>query len=267
MRTMHHGLAAIAFAALGSLVALAQAPQQPPAGQAPAPGAQAPAAPGQGRPGGAGRGGAPAGPASFFVTSAGKGDGANYGGLAGADAYCAQMAQAGGIPTPAGRTWRAYLSATAAAGQPAVNARDRIGAGPWYNINGALIANNVADLHGDVERDRNQINKTTALTEKKAPLNGVGDTPNQHDIITGSDSHGRARASETLDTTCTNYTSNQDPPAGTARGQGPGVWLGHHDRTGGGNTSWNAAHKSSGCSQQALVSTGGAGALYCFAAN
>jgi hypothetical protein len=148
-----------------------------------------------------------------------------------------------------------------------VNARDRIGAGPWHNARGTLIANNVADLHGDVERDRNQINKTNALDEAGMQIPGAGEKPNQHDIITGSDSHGRARASETLDTTCSNYTSNQDPPQGTARGQGPGVWVGHHDRNGGGNSSWNAAHKSSGCSQQSLVSTGGAGMLYCFAAN
>jgi hypothetical protein len=246
-------VAALAFAALGSLVALAQAPQQPPAG-------------GQGRGAQGGRGGGAKGPASFFITSVGKGDGANYGGLAGADAYCAERAKAGNIPTPEGRTWRAYLSAPAQGGQPAVNARDRIGAGPWYNKNGALIANNVADLHGDVERDRNQINKQNALNEMGMPINGVGDKPNQHDILTGSDSHGRARAG-TEDTTCSNYSSNQDPPQGTPRGQGPGVWLGHHDRTGGGNTSWNAAHKSAGCSQQALVNTGGAGLLYCFAAN
>jgi hypothetical protein len=252
MRKMQYGLAALAFATIGSFVAFAQAPQAP-AGQAPA---------GQGR--GGGRGG-PAGPASFFITSVGKGDGANYGGLAGADAYCAQMATAGAIPTPPGRTWRAYLSAAAQGGQPAVNARDRIGAGPWYNKNGQLIANNVADLHGDVERDRNSINKNTALNEKGMPVNGVGDTPNQHDILTGSDSHGRARP--TLDDTCNNYTSNASPPPGTARGQGPGVWLGHHDRIGGGNTSWNSTHKSAGCSQENLVATGGAGLLYCFAAN
>ena len=256
MRRMKPVMAALAFAAVGSLVAFAQAPQQPPAGQAPA-GAQQP---GRG-------GGAPKGPASFFITSVGKGDGANYGGLAGADAYCAERAKAANIPTPDGRTWRAYLSATAQGNQPAVNARDRIGAGPWYNVNGAMIANNVADLHGDVERDRNQINKNTALSETGMPIAGVGEKPNQHDIITGSDSHGRARAAEKVDTTCSNYTSNQDPPQGTARGQGPGVWLGHHDRTGGGNSSWNAAHKSGGCSQQALVNTGGAGLLYCFAAN
>jgi len=205
MRRTHPVLAAIAFAAIGSLVVVAQAPQQQaPAGQAPAGGQQG---------GRGGRGGGGAG------------------------------------------------------GQPAVNARDRIGAGPWHNARGAVIANNVADLHGDIERDRNQINKTNALTEAAMPINGVGDQPNQHDIITGSDSHGRARASETVDTTCSNYTSNQDPPQGTARGQGPGVWLGHHDRTGGNNSSWNAAHKSGGCSQQALVNTGGAGLLYCFAAN
>jgi len=252
MRKVLHVFTAIGLAAVASLVAFAQAP---PAGQAPA--GQAPAG---------GRGGGPAGPASFFITSVGKGDGANYGGLAGADAYCAQMATAGAIPTPPGRTWRAYLSASAANGQPAVNARDRIGAGPWYNKNGQLIANNVADLHGDVERDRNSINKTFALTEKGTVVNGVGDTPNQHDILTGSDSFGRARAG-TEDNTCSNYTSNQDPPQGTPRGQGPGVWLGHVDRTGGGNSSWNATHKSAGCSQPSLVSTGGAGLLYCFAAN
>ena len=262
MRRMKTVTAAIAFAAIGSLVVFAQAPQQAPAGQAPAAGAPQ----GGGRPGGQGGRGAP-NPTSFFVTSVGKGDGANYGGLAGADAYCAERAKAANLPTPQGRTWRAYLSATALGGQPAVNARDRIGAGPWHNASNTLIANNVADLHGDIERDRNQINKNNALSETGMPIAGFGEKPNQHDILTGSDSHGRARASETVDTTCSNYTSNQDPPAGTARGQGPGVWLGHHDRIGGGNTSWNAAHKSAGCSQMALVGTGGAGLLYCFAAN
>ena len=163
MRRMRHLLAATAFAALGTLVAFAQAPQQPAGGAAPA---------------GQGRGGAPAGPASFFITSVGKGDGANYGGIAGADAYCAQMAQGGGLATPPGRMWRAYLSQPASGGQPAVNARDRIGAGPWFNARGQLIANNVADLHGDVQRDRNSINKTFALTEKSTVVNGVGDMPN-----------------------------------------------------------------------------------------
>jgi hypothetical protein len=249
MRRMQHVFAVIAVAALGTLVAFAQAPQQP----------AAPGAPGQGRPGGAapGRGG-PQGPPSFFITSVGKGDGANYGGIAGADAYCAQMATGGGIATPPGRTWRAYLSQPATGGQPAVNARDRIGAGPWFNARGALIANNVADLHGDVQRDRAQLNKNNSLNEKSAVVNGVGDMPNQHDIITGSDSHGRAIAGD-MDTTCSNYTSNAD-------GRGS-VMLGHHDRIGGGNSSWNSAHGSRGCSQPNLVATGGAGLLYCFAAN
>jgi len=229
MRRMRHVLAATAFAALGTLVAFAQAPQAPAGG----------AAAGQGR--GGGRGG-PAGPASFFITSVGKGDGANYGGLA----------------TPAGRTWRAYLSQPATGGQPAVNARDRIGAGPWFNARGQLIANNVADLHGDVQRDRNSLNKTFSLTEKGGVVNGVGDMPNQHDILTGSDSTGRAIAGE-ADTTCSNYTSNAD-------GRGS-VMLGHSDRTGGGNSSWNSSHGSRGCSQPNLVATGGAGLLYCFAAN
>jgi hypothetical protein len=264
MRKMQLGMAILAFAAIGSFAAFAQAPAgAPPAGQAPAQG--------QGRGGGRG----PAAPGTFFITSVGKGDGANYGGLAGADAYCAQMAAAGNMPAPAGRTWRAYLSATAQGGQPAVNARDRIGAGPWHNKNGQLIANNVADLHGDVERDRNSINRNFALNEKGEPVNGVlppgtppdPTRPNQHDILTGSDSHGRARPATDGDTTCSNYTSNAAPPEGTARGQGPGVWLGHHDRIGGGNSSWNATHKSNGCSQANLVSTGGAGLLYCFAAN
>jgi len=246
MRNVQHVFAAVGLATLASLVAFAQAP----AGQAPAGGQGRGAAPAQGR-------GGPAGPPSFFITSVGKGDGANYGGLAGADAYCAQMAQAGGLQTPQGRTWRAYLSTTAANGQPSVNARDRIGAGPWFNARGAVIANNVADLHGDVQRDRNQINKTQALTEKAGTVNGVGDMPNTHDILTGSDSEGRAIAG-TMDTTCSNYTSNAETGS---------VMLGHHDRNGGGNTSWNSAHASRGCSQPNLVATGGAGLLYCFAAN
>jgi len=250
MRTVKRIATGIGAIAAVTVALTAQAPQQPPAGGA----GQAPA---QGRAGGAAGRGAPAGPASFFITSVGKGDGANYGGLAGADAYCTQMAQGANVPTPQGRQWRAYLSATAANGQPAVNARDRIGAGPWYNVRGAVIANNVADLHGDVERDRNQINKQTALNEKGGTVNGVGDTPNQHDILTGSDSHGRVIAG-TNDTTCGNYTSNADTGS---------VMLGHFDRTGGGNTSWNSAHASRGCSQPGLVATGGAGLLYCFAAN
>jgi hypothetical protein len=193
-------------------------------------------------------------PMGFFVTSAGRGDGANLGGLAGADAHCLQLARAAGA---GGRTWRAYLSAAAAAGQSAVNARDRIGAGPWYNAKGALIAWNVGDLHGDLHRDRNSINKEFALNEKGLPVNGRGDTPNQHDILTGSDSHGRTLLGSAANTTCNNWTSNA---AGSAM-------VGHHDRAGGGNSSWNAAHSSRSCSQQDLVATGGAGLFYCFAIN
>ncbi len=194
-------------------------------------------------------------PMTFFITSVGKGDGANLGGLVGADAHCAALADATRLPAPAGRTWRAYLSATSLDGRP-VHARDRIGAGPWHNAKGALIAATVADLHGDILRDRNQVNKLNAVTERGLPVNGVGDTPNTHDILTGSDSFGRLYPGM-ADVTCSNWTSNSI--AGSAM-------LGHHDRTGGGNTSWNSAHPSRGCSQANLVSTGGAGLFYCFAA-
>jgi hypothetical protein len=281
MRSTARIVAGVAGTALAAAVTFAQAPapQQPPAGrqgaagaQAPPPAGQAPAQGGQGRGrGGGGQAGA-AQPMSFFVTSAGKGDGANLGGLAGADAHCAALAQASGAAPAAGRTWRAYLSAGAANGQPAVNARDRIGTGPWHNARGLLIANNVADLHGDIERDRNQITKANAMNEKGMPVNGFGDTPNQHDMLTGSDSHGRAVAG-TTDTTCSNWTSNAAQPPGAPAGAnapnttGPGANVGHHDRTGGGNTSWNFAHRSRGCSQDNLVATGGAGLFYCFAAN
>jgi hypothetical protein len=193
-------------------------------------------------------------PMGFFVTSVGKGDGANLGGLAGADAHCLSLAQAAGMGP---RAWRAYLSAAAAAGQPPVNARDRIGSGPWYNAKGALIAWTVQDLHDDLQRDRNSINKEFALNEKGLPVNGRGDTPNQHDILTGSDSHGRLLLGAAANTTCNNWTSNA---AGSAM-------VGHHDRSGGGNSSWNAAHPSRSCSQGDLVATGGAGLFYCFAAS
>jgi hypothetical protein len=191
----------------------------------------------------------------FFVTSVGLGKGANLGGLAGADAHCQALAAAAGAGN---RTWRAYLSTTASGNQPAVNARDRIGAGPWYNSRGALIANNVADLHGDVQRDRTTLDKNTALDEKGAGVRGRGDQPNQHDILTGSDSLGRSLPGDAATTTCSNWTAETDG-AGSAM-------LGHHDRNGGGNTSWNASHASRGCSQANLVQTGGAGFFYCFAA-
>lgn len=191
-------------------------------------------------------------PMGFFITSVGPGDGGNLGGLAGADAHCQKLAAAAAAGN---RTWHAYLSATAGGGQPAVNARDRIGDGPWYNARGALIAWSVADLHGDVHRDRNSINKEFALSEKGEPVKARGDQPNQHDILTGSDSHGRSMLGSAANTTCNNWTSNSTGSA----------MVGHHDRSGGGNSSWNAAHASRGCSQQDLVGTGGAGLFYCFA--
>src|SRR5262245_19821027 len=209
----------------------------------------------QGR-GAGGQGGAqaPAQPMSFFITSVGKGDGANYGGLQGADAYCQSLAAAAGRGSA---TWHAYLSTQ---GQGAVNARDRIGAGQWYNARGQRVAMYVAELHGDtIEQARigNALGKQFSLTEKNTPVNGVGDTPNQHDILTGSQPDGRAYT-DAMDHTCSNYTSNMD-------GAGRGVQLGHSDKQGGGNSSWNSTHASRGCSQMALVGTGGAGLLYCFA--
>jgi hypothetical protein len=197
---------------------------------------------------------APQQPMSFFVTSVGLGDGANLGGLAGADRHCQTLAQGAGAGN---RTWRAYLSQTAAGATLPVNARDRIGRGPWYNAKGVIIAASVDELHGDSQRDRNNIRKPIALNEKGEIVPGSGDTPNIHDILTGSDSHGRALLGRPDVTTCGNWTSNG---AGNAM-------VGHHDRLGGPNSSWNAVHLSNGCSQQNLVSTGGAGLLYCFAAD
>ena len=238
MRSFRHviGLGVLAMAVF-SIVAFAQAPQAPPAG-----------APGRGQQG-------PPPPMSFFVTSVSKGDGANYGGLAGADAYCQQLANAAGRGAA---MWHAYLSTQ---GSGAVNARDRIGNGPWYNARGQMIAANLGELHGDTidqARMGNRINKQMALSEKAGLVNGVGDMPNQHDVLTGSQPDGRA-FTDGMDHTCTNYTSNAD-------GRGS-VQLGHHDKTGQGNGSWNSAHGSRGCSQPNLVSTGGNGYLYCFAVN
>ncbi|MRV74422.1 lectin [Duganella sp. FT92W] len=199
----------------------------------------------------------PTKPLSFFVTSEGTGKGADLGGIAGADAHCQKLAASVGA---GGKTWRAYLSTQAADGQPAVNARDRIGKGPWYNTRGVQIARDVAHLHGDtVEAAQlgNNLSKNTVLTEKNEPVKGAGDKPNEHDILTGSTPDGRAFA-DAADRTCKNYTTSAAD--GSAQ-------LGHFDRTGGGNTSWNSAHPSRGCGQQNLVSTGGAGLLYCFAAN
>jgi hypothetical protein len=212
---------------------------------------------------GGGRQGQAPQPMTFFVTSAPKGDGANYGGLAGADAHCTALATAAGR---GGVRWVAYLSTQ---GADAVNARDRIGPGPWFNAKGQQIAATVADLHGDtIEQARlgNRIQKTTAINEKGELVNGVGDSPNQHDVLTGSTPDGKAYT-DGADHTCSNYTSNAavtPPPAGQPPAPGPSVQVGHHDRLGGANASWNSVHGSRGCSQQNLVSTGGAGLLYCF---
>jgi hypothetical protein len=224
--------------------------------------AQAPAA------GGQGGAAPPPPPMSFFISSVPKGDGANYGGLAGADAYCQQLGTAAGRGAPV--VWHAYLSTQ---GAGAVNARDRIGNGPWYNANGAVVAMNVGQLHGDtIEQARmgNALGKQFSLTEKKERVNGVGDMPNTHDILTGSQPDGRAYT-DAADHTCSNWTSNTNVVA-PARGAppappGPSAQLGHSDKQGGGNSSWNSTHASRGCSQPNLVATGGAGLLYCFAVN
>ena len=189
-------------------------------------------------------------PMTFFVTSVGSGKGADLGGLAGADRHCQALADAVGAGD---REWRAYLSTIASADGPAVHARDRIRSGPWHNAEGVLIAESVADLHGE----DNNLNKETALTEKGDQVNGRGDRPNMHDILTGSQLDGTAFSGEGY-TNCDNWTSN---------GEGS-VRVGHHDRTGGGQnpTSWNSAHNSRGCSQENLQGTGGNGLFYCFAA-
>ena len=187
----------------------------------------------------------------FFITSVGAGKGADFGGLAGADKHCQSLATAAGM---GGRTWRAYLSTGASPGGKAVNARDRIGSGPWHNAKGVVVANNVAELHGS-----NNVNKQTALTEKGAVVNGSGDTPNRHDILTGSQPDGTAFAGD-KDMTCGNWTKSGE---GTAQ-------VGHHDRLGvpvtPTSTSWNSAHPSRGCSDENLRASGGAGLIYCFAA-
>ncbi len=193
---------------------------------------------------------------TFFITSVGVGNGANLGGLAGADNWCQQLAQAAGA---GGKTWRAYLSTQAADGKPAVNARDRIGKGPWQNSKGVVIAKDVAELHGI-----NNLTKQTGLSEKGDVTNGRGDTPNRHDILTGSQPDGTAFAAGE-DRTCKNWTSSTQGSA----------MLGHADRIGlrddEPSKSWNSSHPSrgpeGGCSQADLRSTGGDGLLYCFAAN
>lgn len=190
---------------------------------------------------------------SFFVTSTGTGKGANLGGLEGADQHCQALASAVGSGH---RTWRAYLSNSPSPGSPTTHARERIGKGPWQNAKGVVIAQNLAELHGN-----NNINKQTALNEKGEMINGRGDQPNMHDILTGSRPDGTAIAGDPAKTTCGNWTSSA---AGSAM-------VGHHDRMGlrddEPSRSWNSSHYSRGCSLDALKASGGAGLIYCFAPN
>ena len=185
---------------------------------------------------------------TFFLTSRGPGDGANLGGLEGADAHCAMLAGEAGAAS--GLTWHAYLSTT---GDGGVNAKDRIGDGPWHNANGVMVASNVADLHSD----SNMLSKENSVSEKGEVISGRGDDVNRHDIITGTASDGMAFMGDG-DTTCGNWMTNSGD--GSAR-------VGHHDRTGGGDdgTSWSSAHASRGCGQADLQGTGGDGLFYCFA--
>ena len=190
---------------------------------------------------------------SFFITSVGAGNGAALGGLEGADKHCATLAEAAGVR---GKTWHAYLSQQALDGKSVVNARDRIGKGPWKNAKGVVVATSVDDLHSD----SNKLSKENSITEKGMVVNGRGDTPNEHDILTGSRADGTSFAPGP-DATCKGWTSSSDGAA----------IVGHHDRISAmpeaWGKSWNFSHFSAGCSQQALVSTGGSGRLYCFAAN
>lgn len=227
-------------------------------------------------------------PMTFFVTSEPIGDGGNLGGLAGADAHCQKLAAAVGA---GGKTWRAYLSTQARPGQPAVNARDRIGTGPWHNFDGVMIASSLAHLHGDtleLARMGNNLHKRSGLTEKGQIVPGLNDyrdvprdtdweysktTPytNRHEMLTGTQLDGRAYPAGD-DYTCNNWTSNADPAPGQAQGLngGPGrpnVQIGFPDRNGGGNGSWNSSHGTTGCSQTALNRTHGVGMFYCFAIN
>lgn len=196
---------------------------------------------------------------SFFVTSSTQSG--DLGGLKGADATCQSLAEAAGVGH---RTWKAYLSTHGTRKSLPVNARDRIGSGPWYNAKGVLIAANVADLHGDIQRDSNLIMQSTALTEKGDVVAGRSrpeGTSNEHDMLTGSDTHGRAFPAGAMrfnNLTCDNWTND------TLEGQ---AMIGHHDRMSSWNTSWNSSHATRGCSLETLNSTGGAGRFYCFAAD
>lgn len=224
-------------------------------------------------------------PMSFFVTSETIGNGGNLGGLEGADAHCQKLATAVGAGD---QTWRAYLSTQARPGAPAINARDRIGSGPWHNYDGVMIASSVAHLHGDtieIARMGNNLHKQSGLTEKGAIVPGLYDyldprdidweyvknTPysNRHEVLTGSQPDGRAYPPD-IDYTCDNWTSSEDPDPelgvpGLNGGPGqPNVQIGFPDREGGGNGSWNSSHGTRGCSQAALPKTHGIGQFYCF---
>jgi hypothetical protein len=228
---------------------------------------------------------------NFFVTSVPIGDGGNLGGLAGADAHCQKLATAVGAGS---RTWHAYLSTQARPGKPAINARDRIGTGPWYSFKGEMIARDLAHLHGDTHelaRLGNNLNKLTGLTEKGETVPVLYDYAdprdndweyvkttafsNRHEMLTGTQPDGRAFTDTDLDYTCDNWTSNKDPepqqagqggPLGAAPGR-PNAQIGFPDRNGGGNGSWNSSHGTRGCSQAALPRTHGVGMFYCFAIN
>ncbi len=221
---------------------------------------------------------------SFFVTSAGMGDGANLGGLAGADAHCQKLATEAGAGN---KTWRAYLSTQPRPGEPAVNARDRIGTGPWYNVKGEMIARDNAHLHGDtleLARLGNNVTKFTNLTEKGEMIYGFGDFPdpmddsweyvqstpytNRHETLTGTQPNGLAYQDTDVDHTCNNWTSNAAGTCGQnvcRNGIGPMAQVGMSDRNGGGNGSWNSAHPTGGCGQADLVRTHGIGLFHCFA--
>ncbi len=191
---------------------------------------------------------------NFFLASVGSGDGANLGGIDGADAHCQALAAAAGAGD---QTWRAYLSTDGRDGNPIINARDRIGQGPWFNHAGRRIAKNLSELHGDTleeARNGNLIGKMTAIDETGEEINGVGDSPNWHDILTGTQQTGMAYT-DGEDHTCSNWTSNDE---GSAQ-------VGHHDRNSSSSISWNSAHPSRGCSQENLARSGGGGLFYCFA--
>lgn len=221
-------------------------------------------------------------PMTFFVTSVGMGKGADLGGLAGADAHCQTLASAVGAGN---HTWHAYMSTQAKNGQPAVNARDRIGQGPWYNAKGQMIAHDLAELHGDtieLARLGNNVNKLTALTEKGEIVPGLNDNPdpkdrtwayasthpnsNRHEMLTGSQTDGRAYT-DSADHTCGNWTIGTEEKTHVVNAGGPAAQIGLSDRNGGGNGSWNSSHSTEGCSQDALAISHGVGLFYCFATN